>query len=61
MNRLRRIVIVVNELPVLRIGGGSPMNDSDLLMTSLPPILPPAGRWHNSSPLNNEREPEFMI
>ena len=28
------------------------MNESDLLMTSLPPVLPPIGWFHNSSPLN---------
>ena len=37
---------------VLGIGGGSPMNESDLLMTSLPHALPPIGRYHNSSSLN---------
>ena len=33
---------------VLGIGGGSTMNESDLLMKSLMPI----GRYHNSGPLN---------
>ena len=35
---------------VLGIGGSSPMNESDLLMTSLSLVLPP--HYHNSSPLN---------
>ena len=28
------------------------MNESDLLMMSLPPVLPPIGCYHNSSQLN---------
>ena len=35
---------------VMGIRGGSPMNESDLLMTSLPLVLPP--HYHNSSSLN---------
>ena len=37
---------------VLGIRGGSPMNESDRLMTTLPPVLLPIGCYHNSSPLN---------
>ena len=37
---------------VLVIGGSSPMNESDLLVTALPPVQPPIGFLHNSSPLN---------
>ena len=36
---------------VLEIRGSSPMNESDLLMTSLPPVLLPISRYHNSSSL----------
>ena len=34
------------------IGSGSPMNESDLLMMSLPPVLLRIGCYHNSSVLN---------
>ena len=45
--------MILNHLEiVLGIGGGSPMNESDLLMTSLPLVLPPISRYHNSSSLN---------
>ena len=38
------------------------MNESDLLMTSLPPVLPPISRYHNSSSLNySDAGPCFMI
>ena len=37
---------------VLVIGGSSPMNESDLLMTSLPPVLLLIGFIYNSCPLN---------
>ena len=40
------------ELLVLVIGGGSPMNESDLLMTSVRSVLLLIGRYHNISPLN---------
>ena len=37
---------------VLGIGDGSSLNESDLQMTLLPPVLSPISRYHNSSPLN---------
>ena len=37
------------------------MNESDLLMMSLPPLLLLIGRYHNISPLNYiEAEPSFV-
>ena len=47
---------------VLVIGGGSPMNELDLLMMSPPPVLLLIGCYHNISPLNYiDVEPSFMI
>ena len=37
---------------VLVIGGDSPMNESDLLVTPLPPVQPQIGFLHSNSPLN---------